>query len=104
MTVRLHNIWEDADARQFVREHNAGNETVPTVRLGDRAAVNPAPDGLISVLVAEYPDLVGSAPTALRRRRDHPAGPNRAGSSGAAHDGGASPAIAPETISVVTGR
>lgn len=39
--VRWHNIWEDPDARQFVRSVNAGNETVPTVRVGSRTLTNP---------------------------------------------------------------
>lgn len=39
--VRWHNIWEDPEARQFVRSVNAGNETVPTVRVGSRTLTNP---------------------------------------------------------------
>ncbi len=36
------NIWEDAEAATFVRSVAEGNETVPTVLVGDRALVNPS--------------------------------------------------------------
>lgn len=39
--VRWHNIWEDPEARQFVRGVNAGDETVPTVRVGSTTLTNP---------------------------------------------------------------
>lgn len=35
------NIWEDVDAAAFVRSVARGNETVPTVTVGDVALVNP---------------------------------------------------------------
>jgi mycoredoxin len=35
------NIWEDDDASAFVRTVANGNETVPTVRVGEMALVNP---------------------------------------------------------------
>jgi glutaredoxin-like protein len=35
------NIWDDPDAAAFVRSVANGNETVPTVVVGDRAMVNP---------------------------------------------------------------
>ncbi len=35
------NIWEDADAAAFVRTASGGNETVPTVTVGDETWVNP---------------------------------------------------------------
>lgn len=38
---RWHDIWQDADARDFVRSANHGNETVPTVRVGDATLTNP---------------------------------------------------------------
>lgn len=37
-----HNIWEDDDARRFVRRANQGNETVPTVRVGMATLTNPS--------------------------------------------------------------
>lgn len=42
VTVRWRNIWEDPAAAAFVREHNQGNETVPTVRIGDTVLTNPS--------------------------------------------------------------
>lgn len=42
VTVRMRNIWEDDEARAFVRAANDGNETVPTVRVGDRVLTNPS--------------------------------------------------------------
>ncbi len=35
------NIWEDPEAAAFVRSVAGGNETVPTVTVGDEALVNP---------------------------------------------------------------
>lgn len=37
------NIWQDDDGRAFVRENNDGDETVPTVILGDEVLTNPSP-------------------------------------------------------------
>lgn len=37
-----HNIWQDPEAAAVVREHANGNETVPTIVIGDRALVNPS--------------------------------------------------------------
>ena len=37
-----HDIWSDDGARQFVRDANRGNETVPTVAFGDRVLTNPS--------------------------------------------------------------
>jgi mycoredoxin len=36
------NIWQDSAAAADVRAHADGNETVPTVRLGNRWLVNPS--------------------------------------------------------------
>ncbi len=36
------NIWEDPDAAAFVRSVADGNETVPTVSVGDEHMVNPS--------------------------------------------------------------
>jgi mycoredoxin len=35
------NIWTDETAREFVRQVNIGNETVPTVRVGEVTLTNP---------------------------------------------------------------
>ncbi len=37
------NIWTDREAAEFVRAHNNGNETVPTVTIGDITYSNPDP-------------------------------------------------------------
>jgi len=42
LVYRTVNIWEDDDARAFVRSVANGNETVPTVVVGDHALVNPS--------------------------------------------------------------
>lgn len=39
--AQWHNIWEDDAARSFVRQANRGDETVPTVQIGQRALTNP---------------------------------------------------------------
>jgi glutaredoxin-like protein len=36
------NIWDDPDAAAFVRSVADGNETVPTVTIGDVSLVNPS--------------------------------------------------------------
>ncbi|MDD9206324.1 glutaredoxin domain-containing protein [Georgenia sp. 10Sc9-8] len=37
------NIWQDEDGAAYVRSVNGGNETVPTVVLGNRPVTNPDP-------------------------------------------------------------
>jgi mycoredoxin len=41
LEVEFRNIWDDHDAAAFVRSVARGNETVPTVAIGDTALVNP---------------------------------------------------------------
>ena len=36
------NIWDDPEAASFVRSVANGNETVPTVVIGEQAMVNPS--------------------------------------------------------------
>lgn len=50
------NIWEDEDAAAFVRLAANGNETVPTVRVGDMALVNPTADEVLRELAEVAPD------------------------------------------------
>ncbi|MFT4469434.1 glutaredoxin family protein [Arthrobacter sulfonylureivorans] len=50
--ARWVNIWRDPDGAAFVREHNDGNETVPTVLLGGEVLTNPEP-GIVSRALAE---------------------------------------------------
>lgn len=47
-----HNIWESAEAAAFVRSVARGNETVPTVRIGNVALVNPSPDEVVAAIAA----------------------------------------------------
>jgi mycoredoxin len=51
------NIWEDADAAATVRSVANGNETVPTVVVGDIAMVNPSVDRVLEAIRAEAPHL-----------------------------------------------
>ena len=55
-----HNIWDDPAAAEFVRSVANGNETVPTVRVGERSMVNPSPRELVKVLEEEAPHLLGA--------------------------------------------
>lgn len=59
--ARWHDIWADPEARSFVRSVAAGNETVPTVRIGDRVLVAPRPRQVIEELRVAAPELVASA-------------------------------------------
>ena len=53
-----HNIWEDAADAATVRRHANGNETVPTVVIGDVGFVNPSATDLVLYLAAEHPHLL----------------------------------------------
>jgi glutaredoxin-like protein len=47
------NIWDSPEAAEFVRSVARGNETVPTVTVGDKSMVNPsAQEVLEAVLLA----------------------------------------------------
>lgn len=59
--ARWHDIWADPDARSFVRSVAAGNETVPTVRIGDQVLVAPRPRQVIEALRGVAPELVATA-------------------------------------------
>jgi glutaredoxin-like protein len=45
------NIWEDPAAAEFVRSVARGNETVPTVTVGDISIVNPSADEVEQAMV-----------------------------------------------------
>lgn len=60
VNVDLRNIWEDEEARDFVRQHNRGDETVPTVAVGDVVLTNPEPKDLISRLRADHPQVLAA--------------------------------------------
>ncbi len=53
-----HNIWEDPDAAAHVRANANGNETVPTVTVGDTSLVNPSPDQVVRLVESRAPHLL----------------------------------------------
>lgn len=53
-----HNIWDDANDAAIVRHHANGNETVPTIVIGDRGFVNPSAGELVAYLATQCPDLL----------------------------------------------
>lgn len=53
------DIWEDAAAAARVRGVAAGNETVPTVFIGEHALVNPSVAQVETLLREVAPDLAG---------------------------------------------
>jgi glutaredoxin-like protein len=52
------NIWEDEGAAAFVRSVADGNETVPTVRVGDVALVNPTTRQLLQAVAEHAPEAL----------------------------------------------
>lgn len=52
------NIWEDEAAAAHVRSVAGGNETVPTVTVGEVSLVNPSADEVLTVVRAEAPHLL----------------------------------------------
>ena len=53
-----HNIWDDPAHAAVVRQHANGNETVPTVVVGDTGMVNPSAKELVSHLAEHAPELL----------------------------------------------
>jgi len=53
VSFRRVNIWDDPDAAAFVRSVARGNETVPTVTVGDVALVNPRATEVVALLTVE---------------------------------------------------
>ena len=51
-----HNIWEDDAAAAFVRSVADGNETVPTVVVGETALVNPSGQEVAQALAEVAPE------------------------------------------------
>lgn len=62
-----HDIWSSADAAARVREAADGNETVPTVFVGDRALVNPSVRRVIDAIRVVDPDYQPASTSATRR-------------------------------------
>ncbi len=53
-----HNIWDDATDAAIVRSHANGNETVPTVVVGDVGLVNPSVKQLTAHLAEHAPHFL----------------------------------------------
>ncbi|MEO6654142.1 MAG: glutaredoxin domain-containing protein [Ilumatobacteraceae bacterium] len=53
-----HNIWDDANDAAIVRRYANGNETVPTVVVGDVGLVNPSVKQLTAHLADRAPHLL----------------------------------------------
>jgi mycoredoxin len=58
LTYERVDIWEDEDGAAYVRSVAGGNETVPTVRVGAHALVNPSASTLLRLVAAEAPELL----------------------------------------------
>jgi|RhiMethySRZTD1v2_1073278.scaffolds.fasta_scaffold2605206_2 mycoredoxin len=54
----MRNIWDEPEAAAFVRSVADGNETVPTVRIGPVALVNPEPEDVVAALEEVAPHLL----------------------------------------------
>lgn len=52
------DIWSDPAAAAFVRSVANGNETVPTVRVGPAAKVNPSAAEVLAMLTEHAPHLL----------------------------------------------
>ena len=63
------NIWDDPSGAAIVRSFAAGNETVPTVVVGDTGLVNPSATTVLDAVRAAVPDLVDDRLFARARRR-----------------------------------
>lgn len=58
VALNKHNIWDDAAHAETVRSIANGNETVPTVIVGEARMVNPSADEVIGALAVAAPELV----------------------------------------------
>ena len=56
------NIWEEPAGAAVVRAHAGGNETVPTLVVGDRSLVNPSTRVAVEAITSHAPELIGPAP------------------------------------------
>lgn len=54
------NIWKDPDAAAKVRSVAGGNETVPTVFVGDHGMVNPSVNQVLAAIREHAPELAPS--------------------------------------------
>ncbi len=64
------NIWDDPEAAATVRSIANGNETVPTVVVGEARMVNPSADLVLAAIREHAPHLEpADAPSGAGRRR-----------------------------------
>ena len=70
VTVAEVNIWEDKAAAAIVRSIAGGNETVPTVAVGDVTMVNPSFRRVMAEIQARSPELIGSLDVSANERRE----------------------------------
>ncbi|UGT90828.1 glutathione S-transferase N-terminal domain-containing protein [Mycobacterium ostraviense] len=68
LPTREVNIWTDPEAAAVVRSIADGNETVPTVVVGDIAMVNPTAGQVIAAVRSRAPELLDQAAAAARWR------------------------------------
>jgi len=66
LPTREVDIWADPDAAAVVRSIADGNETVPTVVVGDIAMVNPSPGQVLEAVRAQAPELLDQLTVAGR--------------------------------------
>lgn len=69
LPLREINIWEDPQGAARVREIANGNETVPTVVIGEHAMVNPSYREVEAVVRKHAPDIADRLPPAEERKR-----------------------------------
>jgi mycoredoxin len=60
------DIWQDEDAAAFVRSVARGNETVPTVQVGDVALVNPSAPDVLRTVAEQVPERLPEGYEPLR--------------------------------------
>ncbi len=58
IAVTRRNIWDEPEAAAIVRSVADGNETVPTIRIGDRSLVNPPITEVAQLLAEVAPQLL----------------------------------------------
>jgi len=58
LPTRELNIWTDPEAAAVVRSIADGNETVPTVVVGEIAMVNPSPAQVLDAVRIQAPELL----------------------------------------------
>lgn len=63
------NIWDDPDAAARVRAAAGGNETVPTVVIGEQALVNPSVGQVESLINRAAPELAAQLAAQAPQRR-----------------------------------